>query len=77
VGLDGVREEVELGREVGVREAAGDECHDLALALGELGQRRIGSGARGPAGDDVGDQPAGDLRREERVSVGDDAHRAH
>ena len=73
VGLDRRLGDDQLGGDLGVREAAGDELEDLELAGGELveaGRGRAGgrAGAR-----ELLDQPAGDRRREQGVAAGHDA----
>ena len=52
--------------DLGVRPAAGDQLEDLALALGQLGERR-GSGRRRRPGEEV-HQPPGHARAEDRIA---------
>ena len=78
--LHGGDAEVELGRDVGVGEAAADRAGDLELARAERrragGRRRRGGvPASGSRGDEV-DQPAGDGGGEHRVAGGDQLDRA-
>ena len=88
VGLDGRLGDVEALGDLGVGEAVGDGEQDLALALGQAGQRRVLGrpdaairSAAGPAvadrsGSGVGvllEQAPGDARRHDGVTAG---HRA-
>src|SRR5437773_7504972 len=67
VGLDGRVADDELARDVGVREAAGDEPEDLELARRQFRKRRrIRSGRR--AARVALDQSARDRWREQRVA---------
>jgi hypothetical protein len=74
VRLDGRLAEVELAGDLAVRPSAGEELEHLALAGGELRERRrrVRPGSR-PA-DVVLDQAPDDLGREQRVAGGDGAH---
>src|SRR5581483_6553043 len=72
--------DVQLGCDLAVGHAAGDEGQDFALALGDLVEFVASAGVatrRGqlPVGGELVDQPAGDGGREQGVSCGDDADR--
>jgi hypothetical protein len=58
VGLGGERANDEATRDLGVAKASGDDAEDLALALGQVGERGGRSGCV-PAGRELGDQSAG------------------
>ncbi len=76
MGLHRRLAEVQRGGDLGVRQAPRHVDQHLALALGELlepGRRTARRRAVGPA-DEVGDEPAGDRRRQERLAGGDDPH---
>ena len=74
MGAHGGRADDPVGGDLLVRQALGDEDHDLALAIGQLGQRgAVGLAAAGPGGE-LGDQPAGHRRRQQGLAAGDDPH---
>ena len=73
MGLDGLDADLEPMGDLLVHVAAGDEAQDLALAVGELVERRVGGGRRG-AGERVEDE-ARQPRREDGVARGDPLHR--
>ena len=62
------------GGDLVVAQPAGDQGHDLALAVGEL-LERVGDLAVGWPGHVLADQPAGDRRRQESVPPGGDPDR--
>src|ERR1700678_1306366 len=73
VALDGLRAEVELGRDTGVRHATGDHAEDLGLALGQPVRQLLANprpsrfllpGRRG------GEQRGADGGVDERTAVG-------
>ena len=75
VGLDGQRAEEQALADLVVRQPLGDEHQHLALARGEVRERRRLGDLPRRAGDG-GQQPPRDGRREQRVTGRDDAHGA-
>jgi hypothetical protein len=75
VALDSRFGHDELLGDLAVREAAGDENEDLALAGRDLFEHRRRWLERVGAGGEVFDQPPGDRGREQRFAIVDDAYR--
>jgi len=76
VGLHGLLADREAGGDLGVGEALGDEAQHAGLAGGERIQGREASGRWGwAAPGELGDEPAGDGRRDQGVAGRHDPHR--
>ena len=73
VALDRGLADDQLGGDLGIRQAPGDQLQDLPLAVGQPGQRIAFTGRR-KAGELL-DDPAGDRGGEQGVAGGDHPHR--
>ncbi len=83
--LHGGLAEVEALRDLGVGEPLGEEAQHLELAVGEGGDARVGrdrgdrrgGGCVGGSAAEALDDPARDVRREQRVAARDHVHGLH
>jgi hypothetical protein len=75
VGLGGQRAEEQAGGDLVVGQALGDQGEHLTLAVGQPGQPAVAGRRPFRAGGQVGNEPPGHARRQQRVASGHHAHR--